>query len=282
MPRQVDNFFGHITPSDKMPEQVSGSYATVSYTTKRCELINLEGIELSYLPFPFAVLSNVFETSYFDRLCDTFPDDSYLSQYNNLGNKLLLSENSNSERYANFLKQNHEWRQLYQVVKSPEFVDYILSILYKLNVDLNCKGMLILRPDDSEHPHEGLVGRLEFSSMPAHGGAHRPHTDLPKKVVSIVVSMTRNRDWNPAYGGETVIYSPKKPEDSFNLVDRYRDFDDMNIIKALPFRENCGNLIVKTHNSWHGVSPLKAEPGETARRRTIVLQIYRIHPSIGA
>lgn len=82
--------------------------------------------------------------------------------------------------------------------------------------------------------------------------------------------MTRNRDWNPAYGGETVIYSPKKLEDSFNLVDRYGDFDDMEVIKTLS-RENCGNLIVKTHNSWHGVLPLKAKPEETARRKTIVL-----------
>jgi len=40
-----------------------------------------------------------------------------------------------------------------------------------------------------------LTSRFEFSALKGEGGSHLPHTDAPRKVISLVLSMMRDGEW---------------------------------------------------------------------------------------
>ena len=58
----------------------------------------------------------------------------------------------------------------------------------------------------------------EFSMLPAAGGYVIPHTDERSKIVTIVVSMMQDGEWDPAYGGGTDVNRPKDITRNFNWM----------------------------------------------------------------
>src|SRR3546814_14145884 len=63
-----------------------------------------------------------------------------------------------------------------------------------------------------------LRARFEFSSMPITGGSIRPHTDATSKLVTMVIPMLRDGEWQDDYGGGTSVVWPKDRSRTFNLV----------------------------------------------------------------
>src|SRR5256885_897092 len=54
-----------------------------------------------------------------------------------------------------------------------------------------------------------LSARFEFSMLPANGGFIRPHTDSPHKIITLVVAMLNEGEWNPEFGGGTEVLRPR-------------------------------------------------------------------------
>ena len=83
-----------------------------------------------------------------------------------------------------------------------------------------------------------LGARFEFPMMPADGGCIVPHTDTTTKVISLVLPILRVGEWNPDHGGGTAIVRPRDITRSFNYVNRYMGFDEVETLATLPFEPN--------------------------------------------
>lgn len=118
---------------------------------------------------------------------------------------------------------------------------------------------------------DDLVLQMEFSSLEA--GSHLPpHTDAPDKLVSCVLYLP-DADWDPSWGGETVIYRPVDERRSDNWCSRSSSVDGMHELDTIGFTANRMFWFVKTHDSWHGVTPVTAPAGIGRRSFNVSLAI---------
>ena len=117
-----------------------------------------------------------------------------------------------------------------------------------------------------------LKARFEFSAMPITGGNILPHTDHPKKVITMVIPMLRDSEWQDAWGGGTVMVWPKDTSKTFNRMNHYLGFDDVEPRRTFPFEPNQCLVFIKTHNSWHAVWPMTGDDPKTLRK-TLTINI---------
>jgi hypothetical protein len=94
---------------------------------------------------------------------------------------------------------------------------------------------------------------------------------LPK-VATIIVSMVREGEWDPDFGGGTDVNRPKDLRTNFNEVNRLGRFEDMEVLDTFDFASNQGVIFIKTFNSWHSVRPMTGT-GSNALRRTLTINI---------
>ncbi len=250
---------------------------------------NFENVKFNYEPFPIGLGTPIMEGSIYDRLLDSYPDVSLFKSMPYLGNKqsvkYSLAEKNNGENYRQFLANTPIWRQFHDWVKRPEFLIETLKMLARKNIELGIYDVNLTKNLDlaqiqalPEHKALNLTiplsARFEFSILPADGGQLHPHTDSPSKIITWVVSMVRPGEWNHAFGGGTDVMRPKKTELNFNWVNRYLEFEDVDILSTYPFNPNQALVFVKTFNSWHAVSPMKGK-GSKDLRRTLTINIER-------
>jgi len=248
-----------------------------------------ENPDFTYEPFPVGIFRPVIEEKLYAKLVETFPDVSLCKLMPYLGDKTSvkysLAEKNNTEQYFDFLAKTPVWKRFYDWVKSPDFLHRTLEMLAANNIELGyynpagnvtnkklierLKEALLFKKYGHALP---LSARFEFSILPADGGQLQPHTDSPGKVITLVVSMVRPGEWNPAWGGSTDMLRPKGTERNFNWVNRYMDYDDVETIGSYPFTPNQALVFIKTFNSWHCVRPMTGQ-GTNALRRTLTINI---------
>jgi hypothetical protein len=247
-----------------------------------------ENAAFTYEPFPIGLITPIIDDATYKTLVDTYPDISLFKMMPYLGNKksvkYSLAEMNNPREYADFLAQTPGWRDFYNWVKSPEFLVRTLVFLSKHNIELgyikpDAKKPLIERLKDAwlikTRGHSlPLRARFEFSVLPADGGQLHPHTDSPSKIITYVVSMLHDGQWNQDFGGGTDMMRPKRTDLNYNWVNRYLEFDEVDILHTYPFLSNQALIFVKTFNSWHGVKPMTGH-GSKDLRRTLTINIER-------
>jgi hypothetical protein len=166
-------------------------------------------------------------------------------------------------------------------LKSGDFVRGILGKLATRNLDLGYDpDMTLGRQLRKRITHAGrlnwsasrLRARFEFSMLPADGGHILPHTDSPSKVITFVVSMVDDGEWNPDFGGGTDVNMPKDIRSSFNWINKQGRFEDMDVIDTFEFSPNQAVIFIRTFNSWHSVRPMLGK-GSSAMRRTLTINI---------
>ena len=97
-----------------------------------------------------------------------------------------------------------------------------------------------------------LEARFEFSALPADGGNLPPHTDAPTKIVTMIVSILEDGEWDEAIGGGTDVNWPKDDTATFNQMNRVAGFDEMEVLDTYPFTPNQCVVFVKTFNAVGG------------------------------
>lgn len=246
-----------------------------------------DNLKFRYNPFPIGLARPVMDAGLYRDLTDNYPDiDLFESHaaYGKAGNKYALTEKLNPKRYYRFIRSNPYWREFHQWVTSESFIIETLTALKQLDLDLGYdltgeSRRLRRRLKDLLHgricPRQpGLQARFEFSALPAAGGMVVPHTDATRKLVTIVVSMLRDGEWDPAFGGGTDVNKPRDERLSFNQTNRHADFADMEVLDTYEFMPNQAVMFIKTFNSWHSVRPMKGE-GSNALRKTLTINIQR-------
>jgi hypothetical protein len=109
--------------------------------------------------------------------------------------------------------------------------------------------------------------------LPADSGIVVPHTDAPRKFITLVFTMVDDGEWNEAWGGGTDILRSKDPSKSYNYQNKPLDYGDCDILRTVEFQPNQAMLFVKTFNSLHGVQRMTGPEGKL--RRTLTINIER-------
>jgi hypothetical protein len=111
----------------------------------------------------------------------------------------------------------------------------------------------------------GFESRYLRHNTPA-GASVSPHCDAKRKLGSHIFYFNTAADWDPAWGGETVILDDGG-RFSARSAPAFEDFD------AVESSETLGNrslLFSRNGNSWHGVRELRCPQG-TLRKVFIVV-----------
>ncbi len=245
-------------------------------------MLNFQNIRFDYDPYPIGIARGALEPDFYEALISSFPDDKVFVSKDYHGVKLSLSQVNNRAGYYAHLSRSPAWKRFYDYVKGDAFIASTMAMLKSHNVDLDLSNTslserLIKRfkalKKGSPQPHfPTLRSRFEFSSMPITGGSIRPHTDASSKVVTMVIPMLRENEWQEEYGGGTSVVWPKDRSRSFNLVNGYLDFDEVDCVRTYPFEPNQCLVFVKTYNSWHAVWPMTGND-PTILRRTLTINI---------
>jgi hypothetical protein len=246
-------------------------------------MLRYDRVTFDYEPYPIGMISKVFEPSLYARLCETYPDKSLFQHMPRLGNKYSLAEGNNPAQYRAFLKRSTEWRAFHDYIKSKEFIEKTMGMLAANNIVLPLRKPKIIS-GSGKGKRTSILGRLlgwtelnarfEFAMMGGAGGNIKPHTDMPRKLITFVFSVIKPGEWNPSWGGSTDVVWPKDPRNLYNEGNKYYDFGDVNTLKQYEFNPNQAVIFIKTWNSWHAVSPLKA-PSANNLRKTLTVNIER-------
>jgi hypothetical protein len=251
-----------------------------------------EHLSFRYEPFPIGLASPLMEEGIYQDLLESYPPLELFKSMSKIGHKYSLSEKNNQRQYRSLIRSHPRWREFHRWIKSDEFIHGVMTALKEHHIDLGYKAsstsamwQLVKRLQTVGRGQKGgglgklrsLRSRFEFSMLPADGGYVRPHTDAPSKIVTLIVAMVREGEWESAFGGGTDINRPKTTALSFNLLNCKADFHEMEVLHTYDFLPNQAVVFVKTFNSWHSVPPM-AEAGYTATRTTLTITIT-VRPS---
>ena len=120
-----------------------------------------------------------------------------------------------------------------------------------------------------------LRSRFEFSSLRADGGRVEPHTDAARKVITLVLTMIKDGEWDTAYGSGLDINRATDNRYSFNWQNQMVPWDKLEIVDTVPFVPNQCTVFIKTHNSLHSVREM-TQKGSKALRKSVTIVIERV------
>ncbi len=244
---------------------------------------NLQNAQFEYEPYPICYIPGFLDESLYRELAASYPSKELFKYSKNIGAKYSLSELNNPDKYYDFLEKTPCWKEFYERVKSKKFVEDIAAFLEERHIDLRLEDFkytprLSYRrrgPIRRAFNTQTLRSRFEFSAMSANEGSIRPPTDAPNKLITLVVSMIGDGEWNePDWGGGTSMIAPRDRTRVFNHFNSYMPFEDIEVLKTFPFDPNQCVLFVKTYNSWHSVQPMTGP--EEALRKTLTVNIENI------
>ncbi len=252
-------------------------------------LFSLAGVAFDYEPYPIGYAANVLPPDLYRELADAYPPLDAFRYMPNLGKKYSLSEVNQPDRYRAFLRAHPAWDRLYREVKGESFVNTVLDALARCRIDLGLRGRVRLVNDAwaarryaaraaLDCLRRGAPGRVpiktrfEFSMLPSDGGSIRPHTDAPNKLITLVVSLMKEGEWDPTFGGGTAVLRPNDEKATYNHTNKYLDFSEVSEVKTFPFTTNQCVVFVKTFNSLHAVYPMTGA-GSPLMRKTLTINI---------
>ncbi len=242
-----------------------------------------EHLKFRYEPFPIGLAKPVMDQSTYQSLVDNYPPIDDFDYIPKLGRKYSLSERFNRRKYENLIHSNPVWRELHRWIKSDDFIRGVLDALKDRELDLGfdlslssgrriTKLIKDMARGRTTSLRSRLRSRFEFSMLPADGGHILPHTDAPSKIVTLIISMMKEGEWDPSFGGGTDVNQVKDSARSFNWLNTQGRFEDMNVLDTFAFTPNQAVVFVKTFNSWHSVRPMQGN-GSKAMRKTLTINI---------
>ncbi len=246
-------------------------------------MFNYDHLQFRYEPFPIGLAKPLIDAGGYRDMLGAYPDKELFAYLPELGHKYSLSEKNNPKGYQELIRTRPVWRELHRWLKSEGFIAGVLRALRERHIDLGyrklptpagrfaklTKNLIRGRLDPGRPP---LAARFEFSMLPAAGGHIVPHTDAPGKIITLVVSMVDEGEWDPAFGGGTDVNRPLDPALAYNELNRQAGFEDMEVVDSFAFTPNQAVVFVKTFNSWHSVRPMTGN-GSAAMRKTLTINI---------
>ena len=109
-----------------------------------------------------------------------------------------------------------------------------------------------------------------FSWHYAWGGCSvSPHCDAARKRATHIFHFNDEKEWDQAWGGETLILASDKPVSTHSAP----AFDELKVAAAHGPAGNGSLLFQRTPHSWHGMKPLRCPEGKLRQIFSVTLNI---------
>ena len=201
-------------------------------------------------PFPWLNPEGALTDSGHQRLLDTLPDISmlgksfgYQRKHNQQAHDRYLLE------YSDRLPVAEPWKEFIGELRGPQYHDFICRMLGIRHFDLNC------------HWHYATTGC-----------SVSPHLDSARKHGSQVFYFNTDQDWEPGWGGDTVVLSDKQR----NSGAPNPEFGELEPVATSQAIGNYSLLFARGTHSWHGVRELRCP--EDAVRKVFIVVINHVTP----
>jgi len=249
-------------------------------------MLNFCSVKMRYEPYPLAVLRPALDEAVYRELADTFPALDSFGQLSNYDYKWSLSEKLNAKEYWRFVRTHAPWQRFLDWIKSDDFIRQTVAFLKQHDIDLGVdkafdsvsqKSLRVARSlIKGEFPNRPLKlrSRFEFSALKADGGEVAPHTDTPKKIITLVLSMVKEGEWAPETGGGLDINRSTDPAYAYNWENAIVPWEKTEIVDTVPFLPNQCVVFVKTFNSLHSVRKM-TNRGSNALRKSVTIVIEK-------
>ena len=220
-------------------------------------------------PFLHGSVDDYLPDTIYRALKSSFPDEAILFNYD------VESNAADARQRDVFLADNPGWKALLDFFGSGPFLADVDRFVYPAERD----RVKTWTPANQSKQNEAATGvpvtvTFKLSSM-GRGEWVQPHTDNPQKILSILLYFPDD-DWQESYGGGTDVYEPKRALLKRNWHNIEAPFEWMRHRHTFSFAPNRLVFLLKTANSWHGVSPVICPPG--MRRRTLLVTIRHHYP----
>jgi len=221
------------------------------------KFLNMERLESldgekfqSTRPFPWINPEGVLTDSGHRQLLEALPDVSMFKK--SFGYQRKHGQQSHDRyvlEYSDGLPVADAWKEFIDELRGPEYHAFVCRMLGIRRFDLNC------------HWHYALSGC-----------SVSPHLDSARKYGSQVFYFNTAEDWDPAWGGQTVVLSDENPERRVPNP----EFEDLEAVAISQTVGNYSLLFARGAHSWHGVRALNCPEG--SMRKVFIVVINRLTP----
>jgi hypothetical protein len=237
--------------------------------------------QIATVPFCFFQVDDYLPADLYERLLASYPDESNY-RFNSEG-KMGFRSSEDPEAIARYCDAHPEWRQLVDFFGSDRFLTDLRATFAKPLTQargwagyrpwLNCTTRKPPKNPLRYQLQEPVKTTFQFSMLPR-DGVVLPHSDAPRKLVSLLLYF-REPDWQDAWGGGTDFYAPLDPERAraWGATDRI-PFEEFKTIGSTSFVANRLAGFVRCSHSYHGVPPLSCPPGRT--RKALLINVKRV------
>ncbi len=229
-------------------------------------MLNFENATFWHDPYPIGLIKPVMDETLYNQLVDNWPSESLFAHIKGSYNKYSLSEVNATEAYLSYIRDSKIWRSFYDYIKSNAFIESARTTLLANGIPESQVQEIF---GSAKHKYRS---RFEFSSLPAKGGFIMPHTDIPSKVVTLVIPMFKD-GWDQSYGGGTDVLRPNKRKTYKDYQEEAADFD---VVRTFQYEPNQCVFFLKTDNSWHSVGPFTGPEGLMRRTLTINIEKFKL------
>lgn len=215
-------------------------------------------------PFRHIVVDDILHKDKYALLYETFPDLDLFDEetgYKTGHGKFVLTRNLRYPRsranFDAFTKRNRLWKDFYREMHSRKFVQEMLDLfgIRKLYVNNHLLNEAVLK-----RFHPFVFVNFQFSVL-KRGAFLEPHTDIPSKIVALVLYF-KDKNWREDWGGGTSLLT-KVPDGKGYRFDKS---------KECGFHGNRALIFARTPHSWHKVETIKC-PNESVRK-SISINLY--------
>ncbi len=201
----------------------------------------------SQKPYPWINSENLLTEEGYQRLLDTLPDLSLFEQLFGKSRKYgQQSHDRYSLEYHDDLAVPQPWTQFVGELRGEAYRAFLSKMLGTKSFEL------------SFHWH-----------YTPNGCSVSPHCDVQRKLGSHIFYFNTEKDWDPAWGGETVILDDGG-RFGHQSAPKFEDFDRAMGSVTLG---NRSLLFARKERSWHGVREIRCPEG--ALRKVFIVVINR-------
>ncbi len=201
-------------------------------------------------PYPWTNPSGLLTDWGYQRLVETLPDISLFE--NRFGVKRAHGQQSHDRytlEYREGLPLSPHWKQFLAELQGEAYSNFLKRLFGVKSMELHF------------HWH-----------YTPHGCSVSPHCDAKHKLGSHIFYFNTQEDWNPAWGGETVILDDQGRL-SRKSAPRFEDFTESLASTAIG---NFSLLFQRLDKSWHGVRPVQCPDGHMRKVFIVVINRFSL------
>jgi hypothetical protein len=210
---------------------------------------------LAQRPFPWWSFEEVLRPEAFERLCADFPPLSLFEWHQ--GKERAYGQQPHNRYYLAYKSEQYP---AYDGRQKREFPEVWQAFLTELETSPAYSRFIERNLGRSD-----LKVRYTFH-VGVTGSVVSPHVDKGRKVGTHIFYFNTPDDWDPAWGGATLVLSDKQNDDS---APAFSDFATATRV------ENLGNssfFFRNTADAWHGVPTMACPEGAQRRIFNVVFE----------